>query len=153
MKMKLANREYLFFLLSKKDYSQKELRRKLLAHGASEQEAEALLQEFAQSNYQSDERLASSLIKKLLANGYGMQKIKLTLRDHEVDEIIGQNLLLSISEAELSESARRALAKKKFFRDKTDQKRQQRDLQYKYLLTRGFMSSTIEKAIKENENE
>lgn len=76
-----------FYYLGRREQSQFELREKLLAKDCDPQAVEALLQEFVDEGYQSDERMTSALIKEGIGKNYGTIRIYQTLKKHGLTTI------------------------------------------------------------------
>ncbi len=70
-----------FYYLGRREHSQKELREKLLAKDCDSEAVEALLIEFANEGYQSDERMTSALIKDSIGKKHGTIRIFQTLKN------------------------------------------------------------------------
>lgn len=86
-------RSLAFALLAKREYSQANLRKKLLEFGACPETLEPLLEELAQLNYQSDERMAGMLLRSQIRQGRGPQRIKMAFKKHEIEqELIDEDL-------------------------------------------------------------
>lgn len=83
-----------FYYLSRRELSQHQLRQKLLAKECDAEAVEALLVEFAEKNYQSDERCAHMLIRESVRKSRGKQHIRQALKDakltlpYSLDELI-----------------------------------------------------------------
>lgn len=83
-----------FYYLSRRELSQHQLRQKLLAKECDAEAVEALLAEFAEKNYQSDERCAHMLIRESVRKSRGKQHIRQALKDakltlpYSLDELI-----------------------------------------------------------------
>lgn len=73
-----------FYYLSKRELSRYELQQKLLAKDFALDEIVPLLDDFAQSNYQSDERFVAMTVKECLRRGRGMRYIAQKLRQAKV---------------------------------------------------------------------
>lgn len=73
-----------FYYLSRREMSQHELQKKLLAKGCEPQAVEDLLQEFAQKGYQSDERFAMMLVRESIRKGRGKNHILQALKSAKV---------------------------------------------------------------------
>lgn len=73
-----------FYYLSKRELSRYELQQKLLAKEFCLDEVLPLLDDFAQSNYQSDERFVAMTVKESLRRGRGMRHITHKLRQAKV---------------------------------------------------------------------
>ncbi|MFW2176710.1 MULTISPECIES: regulatory protein RecX [unclassified Moraxella] len=88
---KLKNESYMrwlaFYYLGRREQSKKELRDKLLAKDCDPQAIEALLIEFEQEGYQSDERMTSAVIKDSIGKKYGTVRIYQTLKKHGLTTI------------------------------------------------------------------
>lgn len=74
-----------FYYLSRREMSQHELQKKLLAKGCEPQAVEDLLQEFAQKGYQSDERFAMMLVRESIRKGRGKNHILQALKSAKVN--------------------------------------------------------------------
>ncbi len=85
-----------FYYLSRRELSQKELRQKLLDKDQDSEKVEALLIEFAEKGYQSDERCAYMLIREAIRKGRGKRHILDSFREHGIslpdslDELIAK---------------------------------------------------------------
>lgn len=66
--------EYAVKLLTRKDYSEYELRQKLKSR-CSQSDADEIILRLQENRYQSDERCAEMLVRHYLGNGYGRMKI------------------------------------------------------------------------------
>ncbi|MFC0820609.1 regulatory protein RecX [Moraxella marmotae] len=73
-----------FYYLSHRELSRHELRQKLLAKGCDETAVDALIVEFAQKGYQSDERCAAMLIRESIRKGRGKIHIKQRLKHAQI---------------------------------------------------------------------
>ncbi|MBK2124688.1 regulatory protein RecX [Fangia hongkongensis] len=95
VQMLQAERNYLFFLLSKKEYSRFELKSKLKARNKlSHDEIEALLTEFSDQNWQSDRRLTEMLVASYLNKHYGKGRIiQKLVYEKQVDKVIVESVL------------------------------------------------------------
>lgn len=76
-----------FYYLGRREQSQHELREKLLAKGCDPDSVEALLQEFIEEGYQSDERMTSALIKDSIGKNHGTVRIFHNLKKHGLKTI------------------------------------------------------------------
>ncbi|MFA9485806.1 MULTISPECIES: regulatory protein RecX [unclassified Moraxella] len=93
-----------FYYLSKREHSRAELRQKLLDKWHDSQQIDALLDEFSEKGYQSDERFAFMLIRESVRRGRGknhilhtLKKAKLTL-PYSLDELIQMADIPSIND-------------------------------------------------------
>lgn len=71
-----------FYYLGNREHSKKELYDKLTNKGCDHHKVCALLVEFEQSGYQSDDRMTSSLIKEGIRKKHGTIRILQTLKKH-----------------------------------------------------------------------
>lgn len=76
-----------FYYLGRREHSQKELRDKLLAKECNPEAVEALLKEFIEEGYQSDERMTSAVIKDSIGKKHGTIRIYQTLKKHGLTTI------------------------------------------------------------------
>jgi regulatory protein len=66
-------------LLARREYSQRELRQRLVARGHDAAEAETALGTLVEQHYQSDARYAEMLARSRAAQGYGPRRIRMEL--------------------------------------------------------------------------
>ncbi|WP_150539130.1 recombination regulator RecX [Actinobacillus vicugnae] len=84
---------YLLYLLSKRDYSEQELRRKLIQKDYSQEEIDRALERAQMNNWQSDERYCASFIRYRAQQGIGPRRLKQELRLKGIkDWLISQEL-------------------------------------------------------------
>lgn len=82
---------YLLQLLSRRDYSQQELRKKAVSKGFGETEIEETLQYLQEINVQSDAGVAESLILGYQGK-YGKRKIKQKSREKGIDDDVFEQM-------------------------------------------------------------
>lgn len=86
-------RSYAFALLTRRDYSQAELITKLNQYAVHPDEVANLVEELAEQNYQSDQRVAEQTLASQIRKGKGLQRIKQTLKAKQLDtELITEEL-------------------------------------------------------------
>lgn len=86
-------RSYAFALLTRREYSKVELIEKLNLYAINQQEVEALVEEFATSNYQSDERMAQAMLSSQIRKGKGVHRVKQALEHKGLDvDLIADDL-------------------------------------------------------------
>lgn len=135
-------RSLAFALLAKREYSQANLRNKLLEYGAEPDELEPLLEELANNNYQSDERMAGMVLRSQIRQGKGPARIKMALKKHQIDQEFISN---DLKEVDWFNEALQ-LKIRKFGEDiATDQKLKAK--QIRFLQYRGFTMEVILKVI------
>ena len=141
-------RSYAFAVLTRKEYSKKDLIEKLSLYAENKDEVLDLVEELARENYQSDQRVAEMLVRSQIRQGKGPNRIKLALNAKHINKDLAKN---DIDEIDWYEQAY-ALKIKKFGPeiaiDPKIKAKQIRFLQY-----RGFEMDAIMKAIKRKENE
>lgn len=141
-------KQYLLRLLTKRDYSEQELRNKLRARGEDETTIEKILDEFKAKAWQSDQRIAENLVhsKKLRE---GSLKILYLLKQRGLDETLVKDLMpnhetsidiaLDLLNKKYSSFAQPSLAEKQKY--------------LRFLLTRGFPREVAYAAIHAYENQ
>jgi regulatory protein len=135
-------RSYAFALLTRRDYSQAELIAKLNLYAINPDEVSHLVEELAQQNYQSDQRVAELTLASQIRKGKGLQRIKQVLKAKQLDaELITEEL----QDVDWLEQAYQ-LKVKKFGEEVThDPKIKAR--QIRFLQYRGFDMDVIMKTI------
>lgn len=73
-------------LLSRREHSQRELRRKLDRKGFAADESAAALEDLQRQSFQSDQRFAQMLVRSRVAQGQGPRRILAELRTHGIDD-------------------------------------------------------------------
>lgn len=129
-------------ILSRQEISRAGLKRKLAPHAESEEELEKVLEEFAQRNWQSDERYAEAYIHSK-SRQHGKLRLQQALAQQGIDAEISRHFMPD-KESELRNAV--AVLRKKFkapAKDLTEKQKQMRFLAY-----RGFDMGTIQTALK-----
>lgn len=135
-------RSYAFALLTRRDYSKADLEAKLNQYAINPEEVANLVDELAQQNYQSDQRVAELTLASQLRKGKGLQRIKQALKAKQLDtELITEEL----SEVDWLDQAYQLKIKKFGIDVETDPKLKAR--QIRFLQYRGFDMGIIMKAI------
>ena len=92
-------RSYAYAVLTKREYSKVELIEKLCVYALDRNEVIELVEQLAEYNYQSDERVAEMVVRSQIRKGKGPQRIKQTLQqksinlDYVTDELNQTNWL------------------------------------------------------------
>ena len=73
-------------LLSRREQSERELKRKLAASGYAADEAGMALDRLKSQKFQDDVRFAGVLVRTRISQGYGLRRIAFELRSHGVSE-------------------------------------------------------------------
>ncbi len=141
--------KYSIFLLSRRDYSEKELRKKYKEKEYLEDDVNIVLNYLKENNYQSDERFTRSFINSKLSK-MGIKKIKshLSFEKGITKEVIEHVL----DDMELNEinTVIRLLESKYRNKDLTDHK--EKSKAFRYLVSKGFSFDDINNAIDELKN-
>lgn len=129
-------------LLGRREYSARELARRLAAFGHDMDEIESIVTNFEQKGWLSDARFAEQVVHAR-AHQYGGRRIEQELRDKGVDQQTIDNALqtLDVDELELA----RGLWLRKFGTPPLTQ--QEKARQVRFLHSRGFPLSMIFKVI------
>ncbi len=80
-------------LLARREYSQLELRQKLVQHNISTDIIEQCFEKLLQENYQSDERFAEMFCRTRVSQRHGKQKIIYELKQKGIDETLIHTVL------------------------------------------------------------
>ena len=127
-------------LLSRREYSRRELIDKLRPHAESAEELEQVLSQLAERTWQSDQRFAEQFTRSK-ADKYGSRRLRMHLREKGVsDELIDQAL------AEQDDLAvARAVWQRKFGTPPLTP--QDKARQFRFLAARGFPQEIIRKIL------
>ncbi|NNP69194.1 regulatory protein RecX [Acinetobacter sp. Ac_5812] len=141
-------RSYAFALLTRRDYSKAELITKLNLYAINLDEVANLVEELAQQNYQSDQRVAELTLASQIRKGKGLQRIKQALKAKQLDaELITEEL----QEVDWLDQAYQLKVKKFGEEVATDPKIKAK--QVRFLQYRGFDMGVIMKAIARTSEE
>lgn len=128
-------------LLSRREYSRRELERRLAPHAESAEALAAVLDELAERNWQSDARFAEQFAEAR-ARKYGTRRVRLEMRERGVDA--------GLIDAALSghDDFPAALAQwqKKF--GQLPQSPEEKARQIRFLATRGFGMDVIRRILR-----
>lgn len=137
-----------FALLAKREYSKRDLQQKLVELGANTDDAEILVDELAEQNYQSDERMAGIVVRSQIKQGRGLARVKQALKKYHLDETLAEE---SLQDVDWLQQAYQLKVKKfgtDVSRDPKIKAKQIRFLQY-----RGFSFDIIMQAIQMREDD
>ena len=134
-------------ILSRQEVSRVGLKRKLAPHAESEEELEKVLDEFAERNWQSDQRYAEAYIHSK-SNRYGTLRLKQALAQQGID---ADNCREFLPDREDELQTAISVLRKKFKQEAQDLKEKQK--QARFLAYRGFGADTIQTALKTAWNE
>lgn len=136
-------RNYIIWLLSKKEYTQKQLLDKLHHHKYHQNDIDYILKYIVDAKFQSDERFAENFIKAKQKK-YGRSRLLMELKQKGVDETLAKRLLDELLEDGAGKAKDVLLKKFDLETLKSD-----RELYFKkhknrivnYMLSRGFSYS------------
>ena len=139
-KTPLPPRERALGLLSRREHSARELKRKLQQKGVAADEAGEIVGEMGERNYQSDARFAESLVRRRALDGYGPVRIRAELASHG---IVRDAATAAIEDADVDWTAiaRRVFAAKYRGTEAADHKERQK--RAAWLAARGFDGATL----------
>lgn len=124
---------YLLYLLSKRDYSEHELRQKLHRKGYENEEIEQAISHAQAKHWQSDERFCATYLRYRALQGYGPRRLRQELRQKGVkDWLIAQEI--EGCEIDWFELAERVFEKKR--PREWDLKAKQK--MWRYMVSHGF---------------
>jgi len=131
-------------LLSRREHSARELKRKLEQRGISGEDAEAAVADLNKAGWQSDERYAEMLVRSRVNQGYGPVRIEAELTQAGVDD---EKIRDALRNAGADWTALAIEAQRRHFAA-LPKSSAERAKQYRYLAGRGFDSSHISSALK-----
>lgn len=127
-------------LLSRREHSQRELRRKLERSGFDGSESVQALEQLQQQSFQSDARFAELLVRSRISQGQGPRRIRAELRTHSIGDEEAQQALDQAGEDWLA-LARRVYRRR--FGTAASADRQESHRRAGFLLRRGFDAATV----------
>ncbi|XOV81409.1 MAG: regulatory protein RecX [Aestuariibacter sp.] len=133
-------------MLAKREHSKRELLRKLTQKGFEQALITDVVAELQAENLQSDARFCEMLIRSRCGKGYGRNRIKMELAEHQIADDIAKQALLHC-EVDWFALCAEVFAKKFKGQVATDWKARQK--QMRYLTYRGFSQEEISAAIGE----
>ncbi len=131
-------------LLSRREHSARELKRKLLDRGIEETDADAAIEKLSGKNLQSDDRYAEQLTRTRITQGYGPQRIEAELKQAGLS---GDQISAALDAAECDWTEQAARAHEKRF-GHAPASMAERSRQYRFLMGRGFESDQIRQVLK-----
>ncbi|MDK4684528.1 recombination regulator RecX [Kingella negevensis] len=129
-------------ILSRREVSRLELQRKLAPYAEDEDELNQVLAEFAERNWQSDERFTEAFVNSK-SHKHGALRLKQALAAKGIDSEMAREFLPD-SETELANA--KEVLRKKFKQPAADFAEKQK--QMRFLLYRGFGMDTAQAAIR-----
>lgn len=141
-------RETITRLLARREHSYRELTEKCIARGFERQLVVKVLAWFQSHDLQSEDRFAQSLSRSRAQRGYGPQRIRAELREHDIPAEMAENALAS-SDVDWFEMARETGKRK--FGDRPSEDWQTQQKKKRYLHYRGYDSEQIRYALGEDD--
>jgi regulatory protein len=135
-------------MLSRREYTCKEIRQKLNKKGIHSEDADIVLEELIKNGYQSDERFAEHFTRFRASKGYGPKRIRLELKEKGVAaQLIEQGL----EQAEVNWLERVAEVHEKKFKGQVADTWEEKNRQTRFLDYRGFTQEQIDSCISNDE--
>ncbi len=132
-------------LLSRRDHSAMELRRKLSSRGYDDDLVEQVLEQLESRGLQSDELFARNYVQSRRGRGFGPVKIAAELRQHGIDRQLLSDLVDERDRGWLLECQR--LMERKFSRATGAVDRKEKLRRSRFLLQRGFPPSMVSRLL------
>lgn len=132
-------------ILSRREYSEQELRRRLLQYTDDEKEIEAVIARLQKENWQSDQRFAENFVS-FRQGRWGNQKILHALKQHHLDPELVSDLKEQLKDTEL-ERATEVWERK--FHGEYPTTPQERAKQMRFLASRGFSADVVRKVLQQ----
>ncbi len=139
-------REKCLNLLSRREYSQKELIDKLASKGFEASESQRVIDQFAENGWQSDQRYAESYCRYRIKKGYGPIKIGYELKQRGIENYNMDAVLFEIAENWI-EILKQVYEKK--FSDVAILNNKERLKRSRFLQQRGFSIEMINNLFKQ----
>lgn len=141
-------RSYAFAVLTRKEYAKAELIEKLCLYAEDRAEVLELVDELSRENYQSDQRVAETMLSSQKRKGKGPNQIKMKLKNKKIDTAL---IAEELKETDWSQQAYELKVKKYGVEVSKDPKIKSK--QMRFLMYRGFEMDTIIKAISRKPND
>ena len=141
-------RSYAFAVLTRKEYAKAELIDKLCLWAEDRDEVLELVEELSRENYQSDQRVAETMLSSQKRKGKGPNQIKMKLKNKKIDTAL---IADELKETDWVQQAYELKVKKYGLEVSKDPKIKAK--QIRFLMYRGFEMDAIIKAITHKPNE
>ena len=141
-------RSYAFAVLTRKEYAKAELIDKLCLWAEDRDEVLELVEELSRENYQSDQRVAETMLSSQKRKGKGPNQIKMKLKNKKIDTAL---IAEELKETDWVQQAYELKVKKYGLEVSKDPKIKAK--QIRFLMYRGFEMDAIMKAISRKPNE
>ena len=141
-------RSYAFAVLTRKEYAKAELIEKLCLYAENRDEVLELVDELSRENYQSDQRVAETMLSSQKRKGKGPNQIKMKLKSKKIDTAL---IAAELKETDWAQQAYELKIKKYGVEVTKDPKIKAK--QIRFLMYRGFEMNAVMKAITRQPNE
>jgi regulatory protein len=131
-------------LLSRREHSARELKRKLIDRGVEATDADAAIETLSSRGFQSDDRYAEQMVRTRITQGYGPLRIEAELK---MAGLSGDQISQALEAAECDWLEQAARAHEKRF-GAVPTSMAERNRQYRFLMGRGFESDQIRRVLK-----
>lgn len=131
-------------MLTRREYSQRELRTRLAHAGCDEEESESALQRLREQDYQDDARFGEMIVRTRIGQGYGPDRIRAELRSHGLPDATIRGLLAAAGVD--WQTLALAQLRKKYGRTQP-RDHAERGKRAAFLLRRGFAAATVRIAV------
>ena len=135
-------RSYAFAVLTRKEYAKAELIEKLCLYAENRDEVLELVDELSRENYQSDQRVAETLLSSQKRKGKGPNQIKMKLKSKKIDTAL---IIDELKETDWVQQAYELKLKK--YGPEVTKDPKVKAKQIRFLMYRGFEIDAIMKAI------
>jgi regulatory protein len=135
-------RSYAFAVLTRKEYAKAELIEKLCLYAENRDEVLELVDELSRENYQSDQRVAETLLSSQKRKGKGPNQIKMKLKSKKIDTAL---IIDELKETDWVQQAYKLKLKK--YGPEVTKDPKVKAKQIRFLMYRGFEMDAIMKAI------
>ncbi|WDE14904.1 recombination regulator RecX [Acinetobacter schindleri] len=135
-------RSYAFAVLTRKEYAKAELIEKLCLYAKNRDEVLELVDELSRENYQSDQRVAETLLSSQKRKGKGPNQIKMKLKSKKIDTAL---IIDELKETDWVQQAYKLKLKK--YGPEVTKDPKVKAKQIRFLMYRGFEMDAIMKAI------
>jgi regulatory protein len=139
---------YALYLVSKSSYSKKSLENKLLSKGFSPEDADKVIERFAELNYLNDELFARNLAQYLKNKSKGVYYVKNELKEHGIESCLISEILKCIFKDDEAYLEIIEVIKKRYPSFDGKNPGQENKIA-SFFLRRGFKSEDIAKAFRE----
>ncbi|QTA88139.1 regulatory protein RecX [Desulfonema magnum] len=138
-------------LLSRRNHTKYEIRQKLKQRGFVAEVITKVISECEQFNYINDEQTAQYYLRELQTKGYGLRRIRFSMKKKGLNEELISNILEDHhTDADELENARRSLEKKLRTLNREKDARKRKEKIYRFLYSKGFSASVISELISGN---